>query len=176
MNQAFSVLNDTGSKRKEIYADDAFGQHVALTLRKVADDRNKEFAKVQIQENLFKAQFGLLGIPSQMQKELIPNNPMLLPPFNNTVCPCHYIQQSQNSPSTSPQTPQFGNSGSTYTNLFFYYYTNHPLQGFRSHCSVRGYSSLTTAEAGATTMTGLQHTHAHTHSPQLNPLLPPNMT
>ena len=46
----------------------------------------------------------------------------------------------------------------------FFIYTNHPLQGFRSHCSVRGYSSLTTAEAGATTRTGLQHTHTHTHT------------
>ena len=48
---------------------------------------------------------------------------------------------------------------------FFFFNTNHPLQGFRSHCSVRGYSSLTTAEAGATTRTGLQHTHAHTQPP-----------
>ena len=117
MDQAISVLNNAGSKKREIDADDAFGQHVALTLRKVADGRNKEFAKVQIQEIIFKAQFGLLGIPSQMQKELIPNNPMLLPPFNNTVFPSHYIQQSQSPPSTSPQTPQFGNSGSTYTKL-----------------------------------------------------------
>ena len=48
----------------------------------------------------------------------------------------------------------------------FIFYTNHPLQGFRSHCSVRGYSSLlvTTAEAEATTRTGRQHTHAHTHT------------
>ena len=46
--------------------------------------------------------------------------------------------------------------------------------------SVRGYSSLlvATAEAEATTRTGRQHTHTHTHThnPQLNPLLPPNMT
>ena len=49
---------------------------------------------------------------------------------------------------------------------FFFFYTNHPLQGFRSHCSVRGYSSLlvATAEAKATTRTGLQHTHAHAHT------------
>ena len=64
--------------------------------------------------------------------------------------------------------------------LIVFLYTNHPLQGFRSHCIVRGYSSLlvATAEAEATTRTGLQHTHAHvhTHNPQLNPLLPPNMT
>ena len=65
-------------------------------------------------------------------------------------------------------------------NVVFFFYTNHPLQGFRSHCSVRGYSSLlvATAEAEATTKTGRQHTHTHTHTqnPQLNPLLPPNMT
>ena len=64
--------------------------------------------------------------------------------------------------------------------FFFFFNANHPLQGFRSHCSVRGYYSLLVATAGAeaTTRTGRQHTHAHTHTlnPQLNPLLPPNMT
>ena len=50
--------------------------------------------------------------------------------------------------------------------LFFFFYANHPLQGFRSHCSVRGYYSLLVATAGAeaTTRTGRQHTHAHTHT------------
>ena len=49
----------------------------------------------------------------------------------------------------------------------FFFNTDHPLQGFRSHCSVRGYSSLlvATAEAEATTRTGRQHTHAHTQPP-----------
>ena len=66
--------------------------------------------------------------------------------------------------------------------LFIFFYANHPLQGFRSHCSVKGYSSLLVATAGAeaTTRTGRQHTHTHTHThtlnPQLSPLLPPNMT
>ena len=65
-----------------------------------------------------------------------------------------------------------------FCDFFNFFYTNHPLQGFRSHCCVRGYSSLlvATAEAGATTRTWLQHTHTRTHNPQLNPLLPPNMT
>ena len=47
--------------------------------------------------------------------------------------------------------------------LFIFFYANHPLQGFRSHCSVRGYYSLLVATAGAeaTTRTGRQHTHAH---------------
>ena len=50
--------------------------------------------------------------------------------------------------------------------LYVNYIVNHPLQGFRSHCSVRGYSSLLVATAGAeaTTRTGRQHTHAHTHT------------
>ena len=45
-------------------------------------------------------------------------------------------------------------------------YTDNPLQGFRSHCSVRGYSSifLAIAEAEAR-QTGRQHTHAHTTQP-----------
>ena len=48
----------------------------------------------------------------------------------------------------------------------YFFYTNHPLQGFRSHCSVRGYSTLLVATAGAeaTTRTGLQHPHAHAHT------------
>ena len=33
MDLAISVLSNAGSKKKEIDADDAFGQHVALTLR-----------------------------------------------------------------------------------------------------------------------------------------------
>ena len=47
--------------------------------------------------------------------------------------------------------------------LLVFFYTNHPLQGFRSHCSVRGYSSLLVATAGAeaTTRTGRQHTRTH---------------
>ena len=60
--------------------------------------------------------------------------------------------------------------------LFFIYlfYTSHPLQGFRSDCSVRGYSSLlvATAEAEATTRTGRQHTHTHTHTHTQPPTQP----
>ena len=55
-----------------------------------------------------------------------------------------------------------------------------PYKASEATVSVRGYSSLLvpTAGAEATTRTGRQHTHAHTHTlnPQLNPLLPPNMT
>ena len=56
------------------------------------------------------------------------------------------------------------------TQTFFFFYANHPLQGFRSHCSVRGYSSLLVATAGAeaTTRTGRQHTHTHTHTTRHN--------
>ena len=58
--------------------------------------------------------------------------------------------------------------------FFFFFYANHPLQGFRSHCSVRGYSSLmvATAWAEATTRTGRQHTHAHTHTHTQPPTQP----
>ena len=50
--------------------------------------------------------------------------------------------------------------------FFFFFYADHPLQGFRSHCCVRGYSSLLVATAGAeaTTRTGRQHTRTHTHT------------
>ena len=59
------------------------------------------------------------------------------------------------------------NDTSNLPNFFLiFFYANHPLQGFRSHCSVRGYYSLLVATAGAeaTTRTGRQHTHAHTHT------------
>ena len=52
----------------------------------------------------------------------------------------------------------------TFLFLKFFFYTNHPLQVFRIHCGVRGYSSLfvATAEAEATTRTGRQHTQPPT--------------
>ena len=68
MDQAISVLNNAGSKKKEIDTDDAFGQHVALTLRKVADGGNKEFAKLQIQEILLKSNSAFLGYLPKCRK------------------------------------------------------------------------------------------------------------
>ena len=42
-----------------------------------------------------------------------------------------------------------------YNFFFIFFYTDHPLQGFRSHCSVKGSPLLVaTAEAEATTRTG----------------------
>ena len=63
VDKAMSILDNAGGKKKA-RADEAFGQNIGLT-----DDRNKEFAKVQIQEILFKAQFGLLETPSQTQRD-----------------------------------------------------------------------------------------------------------
>ena len=40
--------------------DDAFGKHTAFSLRKIDDVRNKEFAKLKVQEILFKAHDGQL--------------------------------------------------------------------------------------------------------------------
>ena len=70
-------------------------------------------------------------------------------------------------PSIFCSAPPLTNSASwPPTILLFFFYADHPLQGFRSHCCVRGYSSLLVATAGAeaTTRTGRQHTHAHTHT------------
>ena len=47
---------------------DLFGKHVASGLRAVTDLRHREYAKVKIQEILFNAQFGLLGIPFPQQQ------------------------------------------------------------------------------------------------------------
>ncbi|XP_066572258.1 uncharacterized protein LOC136761387 [Amia ocellicauda] len=43
--------------------DDVFGKHVANELRLVGDLRSKQFAKLQIQNILFEAQFGLSQLP-----------------------------------------------------------------------------------------------------------------
>ena len=49
-----------------------FGQSVGLGLQSIRDHRSKEFAKVKIQEIIFKAQFGLLAIPAVPEMQLTP--------------------------------------------------------------------------------------------------------
>ena len=69
LDQAMSVLKS--SQNKVLNADEVFGQSVGLSLQNVSDKQAKEFAKVKIQEILFKAQFGILPIqePSFLQNE-----------------------------------------------------------------------------------------------------------
>ena len=69
-----SIFDNAGRKKKAD-DDETFGQNIGLTLRKITDVRNKEFPKVQIQEILFKAQFGLLETPSQTQRNPAPPTP-----------------------------------------------------------------------------------------------------
>ncbi len=52
-------------KNRVVDADEAFGQTVTAILRKIGDNRCKEFAKVKIQAIIFQAQFGMLPIPFQ---------------------------------------------------------------------------------------------------------------
>ena len=61
LDTAIKVLADVkNSTPKEVDEDDVFGNHVAFSLRKVKDARNKEYAKMKMQEILYQAQFGLL--------------------------------------------------------------------------------------------------------------------
>ena len=49
--------------------------------------------------------------------------------------------------------------------FYFFFYANHPLQGFRSHCSVRGYYSLRSPLPGPKPLLGQgDNTHTHTHT------------
>ena len=66
LDQAMAVFQ--GKKSKTDDAEDLFSKHVASGLRAVTDLRNREYAKVKIQEILFNAQFGLLGIPFPQQQ------------------------------------------------------------------------------------------------------------
>ena len=49
--------------------------------------------------------------------------------------------------------------------FIIFFYANHPLQGFRSHCSVRGYYSLRSPLPGPKPLLGQgDNTHTHTHT------------
>ena len=65
LDTALTVLNEARNKTpKEMDEDDTFAKNVAFSLRKVADQISKVYAKVKIQEILYKAQFGVLLQPS----------------------------------------------------------------------------------------------------------------
>ena len=104
-----TVLNEARNKTpKEMDEDDAFANNVAFSLRKVTDQRSKEYAKVKIQEILYKAQFGLLLQPSVNYN--YPATTTTTPPihFQHQVPPIP--QQYHNSTPLSPESPNFGNS------------------------------------------------------------------
>lgn len=105
MDQAMAVLSNVGTERKVMDADETFGQYVALTLKKVANNRSKEFGKLKIQQTLYQAQFDL-GIPSQTQQE--PSYRMSPPLFNSPVLSPQYRQPFQNfSPTSHQSQPTF---------------------------------------------------------------------
>lgn len=70
MDKAMSVLDS--AKKEKMNADEMFGQSVGLGLQNIRDHRSKEFAKVKIQEVIFKAQFDLLGIPAVPETQWTP--------------------------------------------------------------------------------------------------------
>ena len=55
-----SMLSSVRKSSDNMDEDDAFGKHTAFSLRKIDDVRNKEFAKLKIQEILFKGHDGQL--------------------------------------------------------------------------------------------------------------------
>ena len=56
MDEAMSILRSKKNKVQD--PDEAFGMTIGASLRSTSNIRNKEFAKVKIQEIIFQAQFG----------------------------------------------------------------------------------------------------------------------
>lgn len=70
LDQAASVL--WSRQNKVVDSEEVFGQNVAHSLRAIPDKRAREYAKVKIQEILFQAQFGMLGLPQNQQYNVVP--------------------------------------------------------------------------------------------------------
>ena len=66
LEQAVSVF--CSKKENKDDPENIFSKHVAVVLRPVSDIKNRELAKLKIQEILFQAQFGMLGIPIQQNE------------------------------------------------------------------------------------------------------------
>ena len=69
LDQAASVL--WSRQNKVVDAEEVFVQNVAHSLRAISDKRACEYAKVKIQEILFQAQFGMLGLPQNHQYNVV---------------------------------------------------------------------------------------------------------
>lgn len=86
---------------REMDEDEAFGRHVTSSFRNIYDTRSKEYAKVKIQEVLYKAKFGFLTQATNCQtgvRETI-GHPMTMPRLNyNNQAVTETLQQSQNVP------------------------------------------------------------------------------
>ena len=70
-----SATNTAGSSSgngtsDDMDADEIFGRHVANELKLIRGMREKQFAKLQINNILFNAQFGLVKLPEHILKSL----------------------------------------------------------------------------------------------------------
>ena len=70
-----SATNPAGSGSGNVAADDMdadeiFGRHVANELKLISGMREKQFAKLQINNILFNAQFGLVKLPEHILQSL----------------------------------------------------------------------------------------------------------
>ena len=76
MEEAVSILKTTANPKQPVDDEEIFGRNIACGLRKIKDERSKEFAKVKMQEIIFQAQFGLLsaGAQSYPQNRFISHN------------------------------------------------------------------------------------------------------
>ena len=63
LEEAAAIFRNKKETRSD--GEDIFSQNVAAGLRAISDVRNRELAKLKIQEILFQAQFGMLEIPMQ---------------------------------------------------------------------------------------------------------------
>jgi len=60
----------SGGNSDEMDADEIFGRHVANELKLIRGMREKQFAKLQINNVLFNAQFGLVKLPEHILQSL----------------------------------------------------------------------------------------------------------
>ena len=66
-----SATNSSGSgTADDMDADEIFGRHVANELKLISGMREKQFAKLQINNILFNAQFGLVKLPEHILQSL----------------------------------------------------------------------------------------------------------
>ena len=79
LDEALSALKAV--KEKNIDEDDVYGQTIAFSMRNIKNARQKAYAKIRIQQILFKAQFGVTDtVPSATSSQF--SQPMS-PQFQN---------------------------------------------------------------------------------------------
>ena len=96
MDEAMSILRS--KKNKVQNPDKAFGMNIGASLRSISNMKNKEFAKVKIQEIIFQAQFGN-PMPPCAPNHMTQTLPITFPAGIQTP---HNSQRNSSDPHISP--------------------------------------------------------------------------